>query len=227
MKKSTKPFAWSYSALSAYETCPGKIRFKREGHIMEKNIYMQRGIDIHTEGEVYLKKARGEVPATYSKLKQEMIQLRKNSAIAEGEFAFTRNWAKKVSWFDKDVWFRAKIDAHYFDKTDPSLVHVIDFKTGRPKPSYILQDQIYTVAMFEAYPQAEKVKLGFWYVDHGLILPEKPKIFKRSNILNGWRKELDIRARRFETEKKWLEKKGAHCSYCEFSKRKNGPCKVG
>lgn len=221
----TLPFTWSYSALSAYEKCPAKIRYKREGFKPPKNKYLERGIAVHEAGEAFLKSPhRRNPPEDYAKnFNVPMLKLRGYNPIAEGEVALTRAW-EPTGWFGPQTWFRAKIDARYVDPQQDDLMHVVDFKTGRPRPSYQLQDLCYTVATFAKHPEIERVRLEFWYLDHGVVLGPKKEL-RRKNVFEGGKRELTVRAARFENERGWKEAPGAHCQYCDYSQRKGGPCK--
>jgi hypothetical protein len=107
--------------------------------------------------------------------------------------------------------------------TKGSILRVIDFKTGRPK-DYPEQERINVMAALLGAPEAVAATMEFWYLDHGVSLPKKPKLYVRKNMLSGTMKEFEIRAARMEAEKKFPPRKGAHCAYCDYSKRKGGPC---
>lgn len=219
-----KPFTWSYSALSSYETCPAQAAYRKAKTPTKLNKYLIRGIAVHQEGEDYMSGKIRNVPKAYSKFADQMKYVRKIGGISEAELAFTRQWDQTGYWA-KDVWLRVKMDLRWMDPNEKDLLNVVDYKTGTPKASYKLQDLIYTVTGFLAHQEAMRLQLQMWYLDHGVVMPERSFVVKRSNILRGGLKELELRAKRFENEKDWKPKKGSHCQYCDYSKRKGGPCK--
>ena len=229
-KKSKKPFAWSYSSLTTYETCPLKDKFRRDKAPQPYNKYRERGITVHQLGEDYLNGKLKKVPKEYEHFAKPLTELRKAGAQAELELAFTREWLP-TEWFGDRTWFRCKLDVQNdgpFKQgkkgNEGLLLDVIDFKTGRPK-EYPEQERINVMAALLGKPEAVAARIQFWYLDHGVVLPKKPKIYVRKNMLSGTMKEFEIRASRMEKETKFLPKKGSHCSYCDYSKRKGGPCK--
>jgi len=229
MKKSKKPFAWSYSTLVAYETCPLKHKFRLEKAPKPFNKYLERGIAVHKLGEDYLNGKLKRVPKEYAQFAKPLAALKKAGAQAELELAFTRKW-EPTEWFGDRTWFRCKLDVcedHPLHQEKQGregvLLRVIDFKTGRPK-DYPEQERINVMAALLGDPQATCATMEFWYLDHGVALPKKPKLYVRKNMLKGAMNEFEVRASRMEKEKKFLPKKGAHCAYCDYSKRKGGPC---
>ena len=224
MKTKKKPFAWSYSVLTAYETCPLKRKFQLDKAPKPFNKYMSRGIEIHQEGEDYLNGKLKRVPQSYQKFSDQLKALKKNKAQAEQELAFTREW-KLTEWFGDKTWFRCKLDANHKQETIQGafLLRVIDFKTGRPK-EYLEQERVNVMAALLGEPRAKAATMEFWFLDQGVCIPKKPRMYIRNNMLKGAMKEFEIRAARMEAEKKFPPKIGSHCSYCDYSKRKGGPC---
>ena len=224
--KKKRPFYWSYSALTAYETCALKRKFQLDKAPRPQNKYLERGIAIHKLGEQFLKGELKKVPKEYKLFAKPLTELRKLGAQAELELAFTRKW-ELTEWFGERTWFRCKLDVqHDIPTPRPVLrpnLRLIDFKTGRPK-DYPEQERLTVMAALLAAPESLGATFEFWYLDHGVILPKKPKLYLRKNMLRGTMKEFEIRAARMEKEKKFLPKKGAHCSFCDYSKRKGGPC---
>lgn len=215
-------FAWSLSRLGDFETCPLKYKYKSIDRVhTPPNKYAERGIRIHELGEKYLKGKLRSVPKEYAKFKLQMQMLKKESAISEGQLAFDRKW-NQTGWFDDNCWFRIKIDARYFE--DDETITIIDFKTGRVKDYAIQQDVSGFVGLLTA-PNAERAKVKFWFLDHGTELPTRGGVYLRKKTLPGSLKMFESRAARMEKEKKFNPTPGAHCSYCDFSKRKGGPCK--
>lgn len=218
-----KPFAWSLSRLGDFETCPLKYKFKVIDKMKEPpNKYTERGNFVHKLAEDYLNKKLRTLPKELKNFSLQMTELRKVGAVAEQQIAFTREW-KQTDWFAPDCWFRIKVDAHHYNKR-LDQARLIDFKTGKVR-TYQHQAELTAVTGFLIYPEVQQLQVQFWFIDHKVIQPERPKIYVRSKMLRGTQKMYELRAARVEAEKKFLPKAGSHCSYCAFSKRKGGPCK--
>lgn len=182
--------AWSYSRYKDHRTCPRMAHWK---HILKKpqgpkSPAMQRGGDIHKEGEHYVGGAdmqgfsnvpkerrklyakKGvrwflkEVPASFKAFKKEMEALRKGKAVAEGRWAMSVAW-KPVEFFDMArAWCRVILDARM--EVGRKKVRVIDFKTGKVYPDdNEEQMELYAVSGFEHYPEADEIDVELWYLD--------------------------------------------------------------
>lgn len=222
-REGRKPFFWSYSSLSTYETCALKYKYRKEKIPTRPNKYLENGIKVHKLGESYLKGTIRKIPEEYAQFKDPIKELRSEQAQSEVELAFTRKW-ELTGWWD-DPWLRIKIDALIgVEHSLEGVATIIDFKTGRPK-EYPDQERLYKTGVLAAYPEVNKALVQFWYLDHGIVLPKSPVVVSRKNFLAGAQKEFEIRAGRMEKEKKFAPTPGGHCSYCDYSNRKGGPCK--
>ncbi|HWI67552.1 MAG TPA: PD-(D/E)XK nuclease family protein [Nitrospiraceae bacterium] len=138
-----KPFAWSYSKLKNFETCPRRY----------EEVDVKKGFD---EGE------QGKSPELRrgDELHEAMMCRVQGTTPLPPQFLYMERWAEKLSrelhwgqiiqcelklsidregnstgYFDKDTWLRTRID--YF-RTVPGETpghaqgHVVDYKTGKP-----------------------------------------------------------------------------------------------
>lgn len=118
-------------------------------------------------------------------------------------------------WLSEEVFIRAKIDLLIITNLNNAMV--IDWKTGRI-PSDSLQADIYTLAVYAAYPSINKVVASMTgtssggndpniYINsHNDVIPLSDKIFRRINRIQE-AVEHDV----------WQAKPGYHCRWC--------PCK--
>ena len=145
-----KVTAWSYSRLSAYEQCPLKFKLTTLDGLKEPtSLAMERGKDIHKEGELYLGDISLPIPPSYKLLAVEMAALRALKVQSELEVTFTKDW-QPTGWFDTDAWCRIKIDALAIDE---GVVKIIDFKTGKNRGGYEDQLELYVLASLLMYPE--------------------------------------------------------------------------
>lgn len=216
--------AWSYSRYADYKQCP--LRFKLK-HIDKKkepgSPAMQRGSDIHKEGENYLKakKRPRAVPKSYANFKDEMTQLWGLNPLVEQQWGFTRQWSP-TGWFGSDTWLRivADVAVAYDDNTGD----LIDFKTGRKYDTNEEQVELFSAGMFIKFPEMQHVTTRLWYLD---VDPKDDNEVIREytradfeNIRKDWERKIIPMFK----DKKFAPTPNAKCRWCAFSKDKGGPC---
>jgi hypothetical protein len=217
--------AWSFSRYKDHRTCP---RYAHWRHILKKPEgpkppAMQRGGDIHKEGELYLLGKARTVPASFANFRAEMQELRKARAVAEGKWAMTAKWTA-VDFFDWTyAWCRVVLDAHYCPL--PRRARVIDFKTGRVYPDdNEEQMDLYALAGFSHYEKAQEVDTELWYLDQprGPANPLSRRYFRRE--LPSLQKKWTRKAQPIMADRRFPPRPGQQCNRCAYSKRKGGEC---
>lgn len=216
--------AWSYSRYADYKQCPLRFKLKHIQKMKEPGSpAMQRGSDIHKEGENYLKaKTRPKkVPATYANFKDEMTQLWGLNPLVEQQWGFTRQWSP-TGWFGSDAWLRivADVAVTYDDNTGD----LIDFKTGRKYDTNEEQVELFSAGMFIKFPEMQHVTTRLWYLD---VDPKDDNEVIREytradfeNIRKDWERKIIPMFK----DKKFAPTPNAKCRWCAFSKDKGGPC---
>ena len=94
---SDKIYQWSYSRLSTFEKCPKKAHFAYVKKIKEPgNKAMDRGKDIHTMCEDYIRGRYDEIPKELADFEEAFDALKelhlKSYVTCEGDWAFDINW---------------------------------------------------------------------------------------------------------------------------------------
>lgn len=160
---SKKQLAWSYSALTNFETCPYQYyRLKIKKDIVEApSQAMRDGNRVHKALEDRVAKGR-PLPAD---LKQHEAMCRKfvdspHDVRCETAIALTAD-LKQTTYFGKDVWLRAKFDVEV--NLSPEWMRIIDYKTGRRKPD---SDQLMLFAgvAFAVKPAVQRVDTAFYWL---------------------------------------------------------------
>jgi hypothetical protein len=215
--------AWSYSRWSTYEDCPRRARYRYLDKLPEgpKGRALVRGGEIHAEGEAFLKGDRRMVPQAFEAFRSDLRALRRSDALAEAEWAFTKDW-KVTGWFDDDAWVRMKIDAHLMAGRGLRQLRIIDFKTGQIRPANEVQLELYAVGGFSTYEKVTSVKAEFWYLDHGVI----DAIEFQRNELNSLRNVWDQRTLKMLNDTRFAIRPNTACRWCAYSKAKGGPCEI-
>lgn len=224
--------AWSYSRYKDHRDCPRYAHWK---HILKKpegpkSPAMQRGGDIHKEGELYLLGKIKTVPKSFALFKKEMEALRKAKAIPEGKWALTVNWTVTDFFNWAAAWCRVVLDAHYM----PTRVkaRVIDFKTGKVYiDDNLEQMDLYAPAAFLHYPTAEEVDVELWYLDQprgdgkisGGVSNPLVKTYRRAQ-LPALQKKWRAKVIPILTDKRFVPNPGRKCHWCDYSRAKGGEC---
>lgn len=220
-----KPFSWSYTSLTTFEQCPQKYKFKLDKVPgAPPGAALERGIKIHKAAEDYLNGTKSKLSADLISLATEFKKLKALKPIVEGNLAFDRKW-RMTEYFGNNAWLRVKMDVRlYMEETD--CLRIIDVKSGRPSP-YPDQERIYIASGFAAEPAVTNASIEFWYTDHGVILPQKPILIRRVIAAQNLQREFTMRANRIEKATVFPARVNSKCSWCDWSKKKGGPCKKG
>lgn len=161
-----RKFAWSYSALTAFETCPWRYYLTRvEKSVVEPETEALRwGNEVHKVFEDYVKH-NGEIdpPEWFDKWRPiaDKIMSKPGEVHAEYEAAITED-LRPCGWWDDNVWCRGKFDVAVVDGDKATI---LDYKTGKRK---LNDDQLKLFALlaFIHFPEVEVVKSGFiWLKD--------------------------------------------------------------
>lgn len=213
---------WSYSKLSVFEWCPRQFKYRYIDKLSEpeKNWAADRGIIIHAKGEQFLKGNIKGVPKEYEAYKSELRMLKRFKAKPEVDFSFTKD-LKPCKWDDwNNVWCISRLDAAA-TKDDCALI--VDYKTGKIYDTHKDQSDLYTFAAFIQYPKIESVSTEFWYLDQP---DEDPGIWEydRDKHFQHLKMMFKKRATKIFTEKSFKCKPSYKCAWCNFNKKKGGPC---
>ena len=167
--------AWSYSRLSDFENC--RLLFQHK-YILKtikfvENEAMRRGSEVHKQIErnvVRESHAKDQVGDSVVMGVAPMVTAfvaNHQEVLMEEELAFTVG-LKSVSWFDKKVWFRAKMDlvgiVNPFSIYADHIASVLDWKTGQYRPN---KDQlkIYNMATMLKWQSTKRVSSALVFVD--------------------------------------------------------------
>ncbi len=227
------PTAWSFSRLGDYNQCPAKFKYKHLMKMQEPpSAAMQRGTDIHTMAENYLKGTLPKLPPELKLLKDEFTLLRKLykskklPMVIEDNWAFTKDW-EQTQWNDwQNCFVRIKLDAaHFID--EGNVLIVTDWKTGKYRPddndAYMQQLELYALAAMLIYPNLQCVRPRLGYIDAGEWFPKTPVEYTRADIPE-LKKLWAQRVKPMFNDKRWAPKPNRFCMWCHYRKDNNGPC---
>jgi hypothetical protein len=214
--------AWSYSRWQDYLKCPAFAKYKHFDKIREPgNKAMDRGTAIHKLAEKFARaKANVKLPVELECFEEEFREVQKTKLVlCEQEWAFTNKW-DSTDWFSDAAWCRVKVDLVY---TQGKILKLRDHKTGKINPAHDGQLSLYALAGLLKYPELDGVEVQNWYLDHGIIMPEKIKIYTHADV-PALKKEWAAKVKPLLSDRRFSPKPSSACVYCFFSKGKNGPC---
>lgn len=205
---------WTISRLKQYESCPRQYQWT---HILK---YPQvgvlapalvRGTAIHESIEAHLKHGTKLSPEVSPQWAHQLGVLKQDGCTSEEMWEFDAGWNPLLP--DATLWLRMKIDA--WQPTSPTVLTVIDFKTGKPWPANMEQLEVYALGAFGRYDAVQEVRAALWYLDD-----EEPheKTFKREHAGKLARK-WEGRADRMLTDATFAPKPGFACKWCPYRDR--------
>ena len=221
--------AWSYSALTSFETCPRKYHATRiaktvsdppgaaalVGTAAHKVLELRAANGTPIPKTIQVTTAQGEteiLPTTGWEEKMAKILAMEGEVITERQIALDSRLCE-TGWFDKDVWVRGVIDLGIIRGTKALA---LDHKTGKRKPD---SDQLmlFAALMMHVWPQIEEVITGFLWLKENKIDKDK---FTRADISRIW-DHFVPRVRRLEHAHEtdtWPAKPSGLCKrYCPVS----------
>lgn len=156
-----KAFAWSYSALTHFESCP-----KKHWHLRIAKDYKEEESEVIKYGH-YVHKALENFCTKNKPLPMDLSHLEKHVAkyrdiplekLAEQKMAINAQY-EPTGWFDSDVYCRAVLDLVVLGNKHAVIV---DWKTGRELDDD-LQLRLMAVMLFLHKPELEVINAVFFY----------------------------------------------------------------
>lgn len=213
---------WSYSSLTAYETCPRRFFLTRiSKQVSEKQTSATiHGNEVHRALENYVG-GKESLASKYEEYRPmaDKLKATPGNKLLEYKFGITRGLAP-TAFFAPDVWCRGVLDVGI---VKPEAAIVLDYKTGKRK---IDGDQLklFAGAAMVLWPFAKKVKTGYLWLATGQIdiqefTPEdKPLIFQdfaaRVHRMETSQKNDDWPAQPSGLCREWCPVGRANCNHC-------------
>jgi hypothetical protein len=214
-------YSWSFSSLGLME-CPRKYELIRAKKIIQSppSTAGDEGSRIHKLIEEYFNEDKWDDELL--KWKRLLQTYKEKGGQAEAEYAFTNDLVR-CEMADPKVWFRGIIDWLKLD-LENGTAEVVDWKTGRVKPSK--QMQLYAWVLFLAHPEINRVKCTFHWINHN---DQLPAWFERKDLdkyFAHFQEILETIDNCYETDT-WMEipgeiqkstKRGANCRFCPVTR---------
>lgn len=178
---SSKPFAWSYSRLKNFETCPRRHQqIDLLKNYKDESEQLDWGDRVHKAAAARLGSNRVALPEEMSVLAPWIgkIEAAGGKILVEQKIAITRDM-KPCGYFDRGVWFRTVADVI---QIDGEVAGTYDWKTGK-----ILEDSVQlalvSACIFVHHPNIQKIQAVFVWLKEDATTVET---FKRRDIPAIW-----------------------------------------
>ncbi len=180
-----KGYAWSYSKLKNYETCPKKhyevdvAKNFSEDKNDDPNTPLNRGNRGHAQLALALT-TRQPIDAEFKELQPwvDRVLAGPGQLLVEQKYAITRDFGA-TTYFGSDVWFRGIGDVV---RLNGPVALVLDWKFGK-----VLDDPVQLMLMaqciFSHYPEVRKVRSEYVWLKDDCTQPE---VFSRKEVADKW-----------------------------------------
>lgn len=183
---------WSFSSLNDFETCPRRFYLVRIAKVVREgqSAAMVEGNAVHKAMELFVRDGI-PLPETYAKYHKLATMVRNSQGVKFTEYSFGLTRAlTPTQFFAKDVWVRGKLDVVILRETEG---FVFDYKNGKRKAEYD-QLKLFTGAAFRSFPQLQKVRTGYIWLQADKLDAET---YTRDDDATIWQ-EFAIRVHRME-----------------------------
>jgi hypothetical protein len=213
---------WSFSSLSAYETCPKRYFLTRISKQVSEpqTAATMHGNEVHAALEKYVGN-KAALPEKYIAYKEvaDKLRLAPGNKHLEYKFGITKALTP-TTFFAKDVWCRGVLDVGI---VTPEKAVVLDWKTGKRK---IDGDQLrlFAGAAMVLWPYVKSVKTGYIWLQTDQMDTEtfkaedKPLIFQnfaaRVHRMEMSERNDDWPAKPSGLCRAWCPVGNANCNHC-------------
>ncbi len=177
-----KQFAWSFSKLKAFETCPRKFH---EQDVL-KNFHEGQSEQLIWGNQVHQTLAKvltGLLPALPPEMEAyqkyvDMVAKLPGKLYVEQKYAITKDFGP-TTYFAPNCWYRGIGDVVKIERTRGAI---LDWKTGAVKVDSV-QLMLMALCIFAHFPVVQKVHTGFiWLAEDAVTMEE----YDREDIGDCW-----------------------------------------
>ena len=218
-------FRWSFSQWETYNACPAKWKFKSVLKLpgLPPGPAAARGLKIHESVEKYIMGEHGVEgldPAVKPKYLPIIDSFKFASAKGvELRVSLTENWRPAEG---VNPWVVMVLDAtarHRLGRVD-----VGEWKSGKPKETHKDQRTLYALGALAQFTEIEEAGVATHYLED--TAPSESLTVKRSaqdELKNLWHGRVE----QMQADQYCAPKPGMQCNWCDYAKKKGGPCVFG
>ncbi len=218
---------WSFSQWETYNSCPAKWKFGSVMKLPRKGPgpAAARGLEIHASVENYIKTGdravlHGAVKDKYIPVFEELRSHENGDMHLEKKLGFDVDWTLSPP-AAKTTACIAILDGVRF--RNDGVVQVYEWKSGKPKDTHGDQRKLYALISFIAW-KATKAEATTYYLEDTEV-PQKLSISASGaeKLKTLWDGRIAMMLR----DEFCAPKPSFGCNWCDFSKKKGGPCRFG
>jgi len=219
---------WSFSQWETYNSCPAKWKF---GSVMKlprqpPGPAAARGLEIHDSVEKYIHTGdrsvlHGAIKSKYIPIFDELRNHENGDTYTELKLGFDVDWAVSPPASPYTSCIAIMDGVRY---ANDGTAHVYEWKSGKPKETHADQRKLYAVAAQIKY-KAAKVNVTTFYLEDTEV-PQRIVVSERgvrNTLIPLWDGRIAMMLR----DEFCAPKPSFGCNWCDFSKKKGGPCKFG
>lgn len=163
----SKVVPWSYSSLTAYETCPHRYHQERILKVIPKKVFKEadEGVKKHAAIELYLKGEQHLSDIPLRKIVDKTLATLDHSHLKyEHKLAITKD-RQPCEWDAPNAYYRGILDVMYVDPEN-SLAGIYDWKNGKVN-EYSEQLKANSMLVFAHYPHVQTVHTEYVWMKFG------------------------------------------------------------
>jgi hypothetical protein len=150
------------------------------------------------------------------------------------QISFDRNFKVLGQGWSPEIWFIAKLDVWVVEQAEGQVIDWktggVDKNTGEIKAAAKYDDQLlsYRVAGLCAFPTVQVVNSSLCFVDakDDPIVEDEAGPLKRKDLEKAKKKLVKL-SLPIMSDTRFAPTSSYRCTYCDFAKRKGGPCRLG
>lgn len=208
---------WSYSSLTAFETCPRRFHLTRIAKVVVEPQTQAtiHGNEVHKALELYVG-GKEALPEKYKQYKPmaDKLRMTPGQKFLEERLGLTKALTP-TTFFAKDVWLRSVLDVNIL--REKSAI-VLDYKTGKRKVDGD-QLRLFAGVALSKWPHIKEVKTGYLWLQTGQMDTQTFTQDDRQPIMQ----EFAVRVSRMEKAQaadEWVPRPSGLCrEWCPVGKR--------
>lgn len=244
MSIDAKPFRWSFSQWENYNGCPARWKYKSVLKLpgSPPGPAAARGLLIHSTVEDYIGNqasvAHKDIKPKYYEVFDQFRDHPNGDRWCEYKMSLTNDWQLAGAVMNNvagTTWCAMVLDAvrvgddhkgPHSTRTEPLRVHVGEWKSGKPKDTHGDQRKLYALGSLIRWHDVDEVLVTTYYLED----TEKPQRLRvpntesaRDKLKTLWMQRTD----QMQADKICAPKPGMACNWCDYSRKKGGPCVFG
>lgn len=235
---------WSFSQWESYNSCPARWNYASVQKLprLPPGPAAARGLLIHDTVESYIT-GRADEAGLHAAVKRKFLPVLDSfrdhpngERHTELKLGLDREWnvslvgdaavTNKKSWCIM-VFDAIRVGGPWQGQgkgSGPNIAYIGEWKSGKPKDTHIDQRKLYILGAFAKWEGLDEVHATTYYLED--THPPQRTVAKASavdKLKSLWQGRVD----QMDRDAICGPKPGIHCNWCDFAKKRGGPCAFG